>query len=355
LTTHAAALALGATLAGCVAYDATGQPIRPADPRIPVLTTRAPAPAVPGFAARDFVDSALPAAKIGAFLTRVPLAHELPPLAGTVQLHTVTAGEDLLTIARAMGIGFRALRDANPGIDEWEPKPGTQLVVPTRWIMPRGTHAGLVINVAELRLFMFPTATYPGQDVTVLTWPIGAGDQLWQTPIAPFTVTTKDTNPTWVVPDSIYRTMQPKQRVVPPGPDNPLGAHRIRLSLDTYLLHGTNDPWTVGRLTTHGCVRLYPEDVAYLYTLVDRGTPGEFVYQPVKLGALGDRLFVEVHTDIYQQHPDLEAHALAEVARAGLSERIDRERLAEAVRGHLGIPIEITRGATTPALTTATR
>jgi hypothetical protein len=153
------ALALCATLVGCVAYDTTGQPIRPADPRVPVLSTRVPAPPAPGFAARDFVDSALPAARIASFTTRVPLAHELPPLAGAVQLHTVTAGEDLLTIARAMGIGLRALRDANPGIDEWEPKPGTNLVVPTRWIMPRGTHAGLAINVAELRIFMFPTAT----------------------------------------------------------------------------------------------------------------------------------------------------------------------------------------------------
>ncbi len=295
---------------------------------------------------RELVDSAAPAAKIGSFMTRIRASHELPDLAGLTQLHEVSAGEDLLTISRDMGIGFRALRDANPRIDEWEPKVGTEIVVPTRWILPKGTRRGLLFNVAELRLFMFPDITSPGQEVPVLTWPIGAGDSLWQTPIEPFTVTSKDTNPTWVVPDSIYRKMQHPRRVVPPGPDNPLGKHRIRLSLDTYLIHGTNDPWTVGRLTTHGCVRLYPEDVAFLYTLVDRGTSGEFVYQPVKLGRADDRIYVEVHRDIYQRYDDLEAHAFSEVALAGLSNSIDRERLKAAVQSRLGMPIDITR---TPA------
>lgn len=308
---------------------------------------------LPGLTPHALVESTLPAARIGIFQTRVRSQHELPGLAGTIQLHEVTAGEDLLTISRDMGIGFRALRDANPRIDEWEPKAGTELVVPTRWILPRAGYRGLVINVAELRLFMFPDTTYPGEDVPVLTWPVGAGDVLWQTPIAPFTVTSKDTNPTWVVPASIYTKMQHPRRVVPPGPDNPLGKHRIRLSLDTYLIHGTNDPWTVGRLTTHGCVRLYPEDVAFLYTLVDRGTPGEFVYQPVKLGEAADRIYVEVHQDIYQQYDDLEAHAFAEVTRAGLSDRIDHERLKAAVQGRLGMPIDVT--ATPASGATASR
>jgi len=292
---------------------------------------------------RELVDSTAPAVKIGSFMTRVRSEYDLPDLAGMTQLHEVAAGEDLLMIAHEMGIGFRALRDANPSIDEWEPKVGTEIVVPTRWILPQGAPRGLLINVAELRLFMFPDTTVPGEDVPVLTWPIGAGDSLWQTPIAPFTITSKDTNPTWVVPASIYSKMQHPRRVVPPGPDNPLGKHRIRLSLDTYLIHGTNDPWTVGRLTTHGCVRLYPEDVAFLYTLVDRGTTGVFVYQPVKLGRADDRIYVEVHRDIYQRFDDLEAHAFAEVARAGLSDRIDRERLKAAVQSRLGMPIDITR------------
>ena len=86
------------------------------------------------------------------------------------------------------------------------------------------------------------------------------------------------------MPADILRTMDKPQKVVPPGPENPLGAYRIRLSKGLYSIHGTNDPWSIGRLTTHGCIRLYPEDIEVLYPLVDRGMPGELVYEPVKLG-----------------------------------------------------------------------
>lgn len=158
-----------------------------------------------------------------------------------------------------------------------------------------------------------------------------------------FRVKSKDENPTWVVPDSIYRKMEEPKRVVPPGPDNPLGDYRIRLDFDLYAIHGTNDPWTVGRLTTHGCVRLYPEDIRNLYPMVDRGFPGEFVYQPVKLGERKGRVFVEVHQDVYQVFSDLQAHAQTVVTQAHLVDRIDPDRLALAVKQQLGIPIDITR------------
>jgi L,D-transpeptidase ErfK/SrfK len=315
-------------LAGCVA-----RPLHPPghDPR---LAAAAGPPAEP----------AGKAVRITQLPVRVPAPLELPAVIGRLQRHRVEPGENLLTIARDAGVGFRELRDANPTIDEWEPKPGSVLLVPTQWILPRASaHRGIVINVAELRLYLFPEDTFPGERVPMLTWPVGVGAENVQTPLGPFTVRSKDTYPTWVVPDSIYRKMEKPRRVVPPGPDNPLGDHRIRLSLDLYAIHGTNDPWTVGRLTTHGCIRLYPEDVAYLYEIVGRDTPGEFVYQPVKLGAKDGRIFVEVHRDIYQKHRDLEAHALAEVHRAGLAGRVDLEALREAVRAQLGIPVDVTR------------
>ena len=153
----------------------------------------------------------------------------------------------------------------------------------------------------------------------------------------------KDEKPTWVVPDSIYAKMEEKKRVVPPGPDNPLGDYRIRLDFDLYAIHGTNDPWSVGRLTTHGCVRLYPEDIEYVYQIVDRGYPGEFVYQPVKVGERKGRVFVEVHQDVYAVFEDLQAHARSVAAKAGLDSRIDPDRFAMAVRQQLGVPIDVTR------------
>jgi L,D-transpeptidase ErfK/SrfK len=286
-----------------------------------------------------------PLRKISAVTTHLRRPSELPQLVGELQHYRVAPGETLLDIARQGGVGFRKLRDANPTIDEWEPRSGTELVVPSRWILPRTTARGLVVNVPEMRLYMFPAEGQPGERVTILTWPVGIGAEEAPSPLGPFTVLSKDMYPTWVVPDSIRRTMEQPRKIVPPGPDNPLGNYRIRLSRALYAIHGTNDPWTVGRLTTHGCIRLYPEDIATLYSLVERGTPGEFLYQPVKLGERAGRIYVEVHQDVYRIFSDLERHAFAEVAAEGLTPEVDPQRLRAAVRGKTGVPVDVSRCA----------
>ena len=286
--------------------------------------------------------------KITTVRTRVPSAGELPGLIGRMQHHRVAARETLLDVARDAGLGFHELHDANPGVDEWVPPPQTDVVVPSRWILPRSRYRGLVINVPEMRLYMFPTATRPGEQVSLSTWPVGIGVEEAPSPEGAFTVRSKDANPTWIVPASILRTMDKPQRVVPPGPDNPLGAYRIRLSKGLYSIHGTNEPWSIGRLTTHGCIRLYPEDIEVLYPLVDRGTPGELVYQPVKLGEDAGRVYVEVHDDVYARIPNLERHAFAEVKKAKLTTRVDPNLLREAVRTKSGVPVDITRSGAPP-------
>jgi len=282
--------------------------------------------------------------KLTAFTAYVPRADEVPGVVGQLGRYRVAAGQNLLDIARQSGLGFRELRDANPKIDEWEPKAGVELTMPTRKILPRpNRYEGIVINIPEFRLYMFPLDTKLGDRNPIMTWPVGLGAEYAQSPIQSFHVKSKDENPTWVVPDSIYEKMEDPKHVVPPGPDNPLGAYRIRLDFDLFAIHGTNDPWTVGRLTTHGCVRLYPEDIEYLYPLVDRGYPGEFVYQPVKVGERKGRVYVEVHQDVYQVFEDLQAHARGVVAKAHLDQRVDPDKLAIAVKQKLGIPIDITR------------
>jgi L,D-transpeptidase ErfK/SrfK len=281
-----------------------------------------------------------------AFTAYVPRPDEVPGVVGRLGRYRVSAGQNLLDIARSGGLGFRELRDANPRIDEWEPKAGVELTLPTRRILPRPTHyEGIVINIPEFRLYMFPLDTKLGERASVLTWPVGIGAEHAPSPVTSFHVKSKDENPVWVVPDSIYAKMGPseRKRVVPPGPDNPLGAFRIRLDFDLYAIHGTNDAWSVGRLTTHGCVRLYPEDIEVVYGMVDRGYPGEFVYQPVKIGERKGRVFVEVHQDVYQVYDDLEAHARGVVAKANLEDRVDPDHLALAVKQALGIPIDVTR------------
>ncbi|MBI3767711.1 MAG: L,D-transpeptidase family protein [Deltaproteobacteria bacterium] len=342
-----ATIASALTATGC-APATTGRP-RPAAYR--TATHRVMTPLPPDASAREnglpttAAYETQPIMRITAVTVRVPESWETPPLVGRLQHHRVVAGENLLELARAGGLGFREVRDANPTIDEWEPRAGVDILLPSRSIVPRTSYRGLVINIPEMRLYFFPTDAMPGERVPVLTWPIGIGAEEAPSPVGAFTVKSKDENPTWVVPASILRTMEHPQAVVPPGPDNPLGDYRIRLSIDVYAIHGTNDPWTVGRLTTHGCIRLYPEDIATLYPLVESGTPGEIVYQPVKFGRAGGHVYVEVHQDVYQMYPDLERYAFRVLAESGLADRVDAELVRTAVRVKTGVPTDVTRGA----------
>lgn len=287
--------------------------------------------------------------KITAALARVPEPDELPGIVGRLQYHRVKSGETLLDVAREAGLGFHELRDANPTVDEWIPPAGAEVVVPSRWILPRSKYRGLVVNIPEMRMYVFPTTARPGELVPLRTWAVGIGTEEAPSPIGPFTIRSKDANPTWIVPDDILRTMDNPRRVVPPGPDNPMGAYRLRLSHGLYAIHGTNDPWSIGRLTTHGCIRLYPEDLEILYPSVAPGTPGELLYQPVKFGARGTRIFVEVHADVYGRIRDFERYARAEARKAGVDQRIDFGRFLAAVKEKHGIPVDVTKGAPPPA------
>ena len=283
--------------------------------------------------------------KITAALARVPAGDELPGLVGRMQYHRVKQGETLLDVAREAGLGFHEVRDANPSVDEWVPPPGAEVVVPSRYILPRSRYRGLVVNIPEMRMYVFPTDARPGELVSLRTWAVGIGTEEAPSPIGPFTIRSKDANPTWIVPDSILRTMDRPQRIVPPGPDNPMGAYRLRLSHGLYAIHGTNDPWSIGRLTTHGCIRLYPEDLEVLYPSVDPGTPGELVYEPVKFGVRNDRVYVEVHADVYGRIRDFDRYARAEAKKAGIEQRIDLDRFLAAVQAKRGVPVDVTKGA----------
>jgi L,D-transpeptidase ErfK/SrfK len=286
-------------------------------------------------------EPARPIRSITGAQTVIPDAHHLPGLIGYLQQHRIERGETLLDTARNAGLGFQEVQDANPTLDEWVPTPGAEAIVPSRWIIPRSHYRGLIINIAEMRLYMFPTRVHPGESVYVRTWPVGIGTAEAPSPVGPFTVRSKERNPTWVVPPSILRTMDEPRAVVPPGPDNPLGAYRIRLSKGLYSIHGTDVPWSVGRLTTHGCIRLYPEHISKLFRLVKPGMPGELVYQPVKFGEQGGQIYVEVHRDLYHRIRNLDTYALAQAKRAGIAERIDMKRLHAAVRERSGVPVAI--------------
>jgi L,D-transpeptidase ErfK/SrfK len=286
-----------------------------------------------------------PPAKINALQMEVPDRGRLPSPIGRMQRHEIKEEQTLLDVAREAGLGFNELKDANREVDEWLPPVGLKVAVPTQWIPPRSTYRGVVINIPEMRLYLFPDKVNPGEEVIVYTWPIGIGTEKTPSPIGPFRITSKDENPTWYVPDSIYRTMDPpKRRVVPPGPDNPLGAYRMRLSKGLYAIHGTDSPWSIGRLTTHGCIRLYPEDIDDLFRRVRIGTSGQLLYQPIKFGAADGEIYVEVHADIYGRMGKLERAAVELARQAGLLQHIDRDLLRRAVREKRGVPVAVTRG-----------
>jgi L,D-transpeptidase ErfK/SrfK len=281
--------------------------------------------------------------KITTVTARLTNEGQLPGVVGRVQTVVVSEGDTLLDVAREAGLGFQQVQDANPGVDAWVPRAGTHVVLPSRWILPRSQHRGIVINLPEMRLYLYPESAVPGEEIDVRTWPIGIGRDETRSPIRSFSIVSKDENPTWVVPDSILKTMDSPRRVVPPGPDNPLGAYRMRLSYGLYSIHGTDSPWAIGRLTTHGCVRLYPEDIGELFEAVHVGTPGEILYQPVKLGEQDGRVYVEVHSDVYGRIRDLARYASEQIRRAGVAGRVDAERLRGALGEARGIPVDVTR------------
>jgi L,D-transpeptidase ErfK/SrfK len=275
----------------------------------------------------------------------LPPAGAPAPIVGEVQHHRVRRGETLLDIARAADLGYQAVQDANPTLDEWIPEPDADVLLPSRWILPPARYEGILINIPEMRLYYFPSRAQSGTEAEMHTWPIGIGTDETPSPIGRFTVRAKDENPSWVVPASIYKTMDNPRHVVPPGPDNPLGQYRLRLSYDSYEIHGSDTAWAIGRLTTHGCIRLYPEDIPQLFARVEVGTPGQLIYEPVKVGEEDGKIFLEVHPDLYGRIPDLEHHAIEVVKRAGLTDRIDRKLLRAAVRERRGIPVLVDKGS----------
>lgn len=256
---------------------------------------------------------------------------------GAVGSRTIAPGESLLEIALQHDVGFNAIASANPELDPYVPKPGATAVIPTAWIIPRAAAPGtLVVNLSERRLYLFPLA--PGVPVT---FPVGIAAEAGDTPTGTLHVIAKTVNPTWYPTPSIRREDPELPAAVPPGPENPLGTHALRLSKPTLLIHGTNKPFGVGRKVTHGCLRLYPDDIPHLFKLVDVGTHVTIVREPVKVGLRRDRVYVEIHDD-----EDLPIDALAEAKRLlegrRLLGRVDAKMLGDAVREKKGIPVDVT-------------
>jgi L,D-transpeptidase ErfK/SrfK len=278
-------------------------------------------------------------------------------IVGETQVLFTRHEDTFAAMARPYNVGYDELRHANPTVDHWLPGDATPVYLPTQSILPDAERRGIVVNVAALRLFYY-TAAKEGAPASVTTHPIGIGAEGWATPIGEATVTQKARDPVWFVPASVRKEHaergDPLPARVPPGPDNPLGRFAMALSLPGYLIHGTNKPAGVGMRSSHGCIRLYPEDIEALFDRVARGTPVRIVNQPVLAGWHGEQLYLEVHRplvedadrDIAADVAAVLAKALARAPRAGAVP--DPDLVAKVVAEQRGIPFPVLRGAAAP-------
>lgn len=256
---------------------------------------------------------------------------------GNEQEYRVKENESLWEIARRFDIGINEITDANQGVDPVIPETGYIVRIPTKWILPDvPVHSGIVINVPEFRLYFFPINN-PGM---VMTFPIGVGDQGKDTPLGTYKVIEKIVSPAWYVPESIRKEKPDLPRVVPPGPDNPMGSHALRLSLRTVLIHGTDKPWGIGTRSSHGCMRLYPEDIVQLFRLVRKGTRVTIVNQPVKAAIQGEKVYVEMHR---YEDADYMNKVIQLLIDKDLLERVDFIKLNRELKAMSGMPVDITR------------
>ncbi len=261
---------------------------------------------------------------------------------GDLRHVAATTQDTLLDMARRYSIGHDEMVHANPGVDRWIPGNGTAVLVPEQYVLPSAPRQGIVVNLPEMRLYY-----YPG-DGTVTTYPVSVGRMDWNTPLGELSIISKIESPSWRPPQSIIQEAAEQGRelpkIVPPGPDNPLGDHALRLSMPSYLIHGTNRPAGVGMRVTHGCVRMYPENIASLFDRVSRGTSVHFINQPIKVGRdLDGEIFVEVHAPLEEeglQPRDLLDHALQalETELAIPAEDVDRAELWRIVSEASGVP-----------------
>jgi len=228
--------------------------------------------------------------------------YDLPPagndVVGAVTVVAARSEDTLLDIARRHGLGYEDIVRANPQVDTWLPGEGTEVVLPTRFVLPSGARRGIVLNLAEYRMYYFPEPK-AGEPAVVMTYPLSIGRMDWETPLGNTRVISKVTNPSWFPPASIRAEHaangDPLPRIVPAGPKNPLGRYAMRLGLPGYLIHGTNRPAGVGMRVTHGCVRMFPEDIDFLFGQIALNTPVRIINEPVKLGWDGDLLLMESH------------------------------------------------------------
>lgn len=272
---------------------------------------------------------------------------------GKMEFYRANYEDTLVHLARKHGLGFVEMRAANPTLDPWIPGEGARVVIPTQSLLPDAPRSGIVLNLAEMKLYLFEK---PGQ--APIVYSISPGREGLNTPVGETTVTAKRENPTWTPTERMRKEDPTLKATYPPGPDNPLGTHALYLGWPQMRIHGTNKPYAIGRLASSGCIRMYPEAIRDIYQRVPVGTKITSVDQPVKVGWIEDKMYVEV-SPTQQQSTQVDSMAdwksyeiTAEdmrriTSKAGpAADRIDWEAVRKAVKEHRGYPVAVLdRGA----------
>jgi L,D-transpeptidase ErfK/SrfK len=283
----------------------------------------------------------------------LPPPHPLenpPPsedLVGRLSFREALAEDTFVDLAPALGVGYLELLAANQGVDPWLPPAGARIVVPGAHLLPSAPREGIIVNTGDRRLYYFA----PGEPAR--SYPIGIAKDGYATPQGTTKVVRKKEKPTWYPGPSARRDEPDLPRAVPPGPDNRLGEYALYLGWPAYLIHGTNEPRGVGRHSSRGCIRLYPDHIAELFARAGVGTKVRVVHEPVKLGWIGDELYLEVHpekeralsldeTGKLEREPARDLRTLVTKAAGEQAGRVDWDRVARASLASAGIPVRIT-------------
>ncbi len=258
---------------------------------------------------------------------------------GRMSTYTIKDNESLYEVARTYKTGFNQLVAANPGVDPIVPGNGNKIILPRAWILPDARkEPGIVINLSEMRLYYY---FREDKKTFVRTYPIGIGDLRRETPLGVFKIVEKIKNPAWHVPESIRREKPELPAVVPPGPDNPMGSHALRLSKGTVLIHGTDMPWGIGKRVSHGCIRLYPEDIVDLFDRVPLGTRVMIIQQPVKAAASKGHVYLQVFKDDDLKGYDYFQQANMLLKMKGLAGMAHPDALIRTIHEKKGFPVDV--------------
>ena len=273
-------------------------------------------------------------------------------IVGALRVIELQSNSTLYDVARHFDLGTPELAAPNPGVDLWAPTQRQRLLVPTEFILPPKPWVGIVVNLAARRLFYFPSPS-PGQAATVMTVPIGIGAEYWLTPVGRTVISAKIRDPVWIPPPDIraeHATLgDVLPAVVPPGPNNPMGLFELATGFAGIYIHGTNRPWSVGGIASHGCIRLYPEDVAELFRRVPLGTPVRIIDQPYRFGSLGGETYLAA-SPLFQKSqtgivPAQDVVSAWIAYSSGRQLAVDWDRLMEVAKRAQGVPIPIAPGS----------